>query len=118
MPMSNSEAARRLRLHHTDLSLSGGAPVVIDAIGTAIAALEERQNYDWLSADHHREQLQRMSRQLEALAPLMQNLADTLDAMVHIAPKGYQRDAVTTARQTIDDAFDSILHPSFYRRYL
>lgn len=118
MPMSNAEAARRLRLHHTNLSLEGGSTAIIDALSVALAALEDRQNYDWLSADHHREQLQRMSRQLEALAPLMQNLADQLDNMVHIAPKGYQRDAVTTAKQTIDDAFDSILHPSFYRRYL
>jgi hypothetical protein len=36
--------------------------------------------------------------------------------VVDSVPRGYQRDTVEQARRTLHDAFDSILHPSFYRK--
>jgi hypothetical protein len=49
----------------------------------------------------------------------MQNMADALD---HIAHHPSSREPVRRAAQetraSLHDAFDSILHPSFYKRYL
>jgi hypothetical protein len=60
-----------------------------------------------------------MSRQLEALSPLMQNMADALNYIAH-HPSSREpvRRAAQETRASLHDAFDSILHPSFYKRYL
>ena len=117
MPMTHAEAARRLRIHHTDVGFTDAPDWLLEALTVAINVLQAKP--DDHQADTHREQLTRMSRQLEALSPLMQNMADALD---HIAHHPSSREPVRRAaeetRGSLYDAFDSILHPSFYRRYL
>ena len=117
MPMTHAEAARRLRIHHTDVGFTDAPDWLLEALTVAISVLQA-QPHDH-EADSQREQLARMSRQLEALSPLMQNMADALD---HIAHHPSSREPVRRAAQetraSLHDAFDSILHPSFYKRYL
>ena len=117
MPMTHAEAARRLRIHHTDVGFTGAPDWLLEALTVAINVLQAQP--DDHEGDTQREQLARMSRQLEALSPLMQNMADALDHIAHHpSSREPMRRAAQQARGTLYDAFDSILDPSFYRRYL
>lgn len=117
MPMTHAEAARLLRMHHTDVGFIHAPDWLLEALTIAISVLQDSPEDH--QADSHREQLARMSRQLEALSPLMQNMADALDHIAHHpSSREPMRKAASEARGSLYDAFDSILHPSFYRRYL
>jgi hypothetical protein len=114
--MTPSEVIRQLEALDLDLGFRDVDLARVHAIRQAIAMLEERQRYDWLSADKARAEVKDIALRLDALGKLLGNFSETLDRIAASTPKGYQRDAVEQVRGSLADAFDSILHPSFYRK--
>jgi hypothetical protein len=127
--MTPNNVTRVLRDLATDLTLADGSPTQVDALYYAISAIEAHGKADWLAADKHRDEVRRMANQLDAISKICQTMADKL-ADVTVA-RGYQRDSFdaavaelqhameVTARKSelaVNDAFDSIFHPSFYRK--
>jgi hypothetical protein len=114
--MSPTEIIRQLEALELDLGFQDADLGRLRAIREAIAIVQERSGYDWLASQDSRAQVDRVRIQLDALGSLLGNLSETLGRVVDSVPRGYQRDTVEHARRTVDDAFDSILHPSFYRK--
>lgn len=116
--MTPSEVIRHLESLDTELGFRDVDVKRVVAIREAIAMLEERQRYDWLAADKARAEIRAIALRLDALGKLLGNFSETLDRIAASTPKGYQRDAVEQARGSLADAFDSILHPSYYNRLI
>jgi len=113
--MNNYEALGRLKDLRTDLEI-GGDLRVAEAVNYAIACLEERSRYDWLSANDARADLDRVQRQLDALGSLLGNLAETLGKVKTYVPRGSYQEAVERHEAQLLGVIDSILHPSIYKK--
>jgi len=116
--MSPAEIIRQLESLSLDLGFGDHDLARHRAVREAIAIIQERSAYDWLSAGKARGELDRVRVQLEALGALLGNLSETLGRVTSSVPRGYQRDAVERARQTIDTAFDSIFGVDLYKKGL
>lgn len=116
--MTPSEVIRHLESLDTELGFRDVDVKRVLAIREAIAMLEERQRYDWLSADKARAEIRDIALRLDALGKLLGNFSQTLDRIAASTPRGYQREQVEQVRGSLQDAFDSILHPSYYARLM
>lgn len=116
--MTPSEVIRHLESLDTELGFRDVDVKRVLAIREAVAMLEERQRYDWLAADKARAEIRDIALRLDALGKLLGNFSQTLDRMAASTPRGYQREQVEQVRGSLQDAFDSILHPSYYARLM
>lgn len=114
--MSPEKLRTVLRDIRLDLELGNGDLTQIAALNEALALVEERARYDWLSASTAREELDRVQRQLDALGSLLGNLADTLGKVKGYVPRGSYQDAVERHEAQLLGVIDSILHPSIYKK--
>lgn len=116
--MGKIKLATTLRDIAVDLSLGNGTPEQVAALYEAIGMIEKP--YNWPAVEDNREELRRMSRQLDAISTVCQKMADKIADFTVDKPVGpYTQAALNTRRETDNllwDAFDSILHPSYYQR--
>lgn len=113
--MNTYEILGRLKDHRMDLEI-GGDLRTAEAVNAAIAMLEERARYDWLSADKARDEVDRVRVQLEALGGLLGNLASTLARVKPFVPRGTYHEDVERHEAQLLGVIDSILHPSIYKK--
>jgi hypothetical protein len=116
--MGKIRLATTLRDIAVDLSLGNGTPEQVSALYEAISMIEKP--YKWAKVQDNREELRRMSRQLDAISTVCQKMADKLADFTVDAPTGPYLEATLNSRREGEnllwDAFDSILHPSYYER--
>lgn len=115
--MTNTQAHRILRELAQDMELSGANLEVIQALNTAAAALLERDQLDWVSAERARRDIKRLSERLFDLTRVCDSIAAALESTP--APAGHYREQNRAALASLDNylkgtagLIGEIWHPS------